>query len=166
MATPKKGKKTAPKKNGAFKVAKKPVVQAETEGDAHKYEATREPAPASAYEDLGHLPESYGENQLFLIARDPHWLFAYWDFDWAAYPATGMKNGERKFFLKVIAAGGAQESVTEINPEARNWAFRRSGPTRLIARRSDTLIKRVRGIRLSTRRRRSRLRILYHRRQR
>ena len=121
MATAKKGKKAAPKKNGAFKVAKKPVIQAETEGDAHKYEVTREPAPASAYEDLGHLPESYGEKHLFLIARDPHWLFAYWDFDWANYPAAGMENGERKFFLKVIAPSGAQESITEINPEARNW---------------------------------------------
>jgi uncharacterized protein len=34
-----------------------------------------EPAPVPTTE----LPEAYGTQQLFLTARDPHWLFAYWD---------------------------------------------------------------------------------------
>ncbi len=49
-----------------------------------------EPAPAAtapAFEDLGELPASYYEDTLFLVARDPRWLFSYWDFDWAKYPA-------------------------------------------------------------------------------
>ena len=35
-----------------------------------------------AYEYLGELPESYGTRRLFLAARDPRWLYAYWDFSW------------------------------------------------------------------------------------
>jgi hypothetical protein len=53
---------------------------------------------------------------LFLIARDPHWLFAYWDITWANFkPADG------KFFLKLHTSAGAEEISTEIHPDARNW---------------------------------------------
>jgi len=38
-----------------------------------------DPSDKLKFEDLGTLPVGYGE--MFLIARDPHWLFAYWDFD-------------------------------------------------------------------------------------
>jgi len=27
----------------------------------------------------GELPDSYGDNQIYLMARDPHWLFTYWE---------------------------------------------------------------------------------------
>jgi hypothetical protein len=126
MAKPKPGRKTAPKatskrKGGTFKVTRTPAARAETEENVHKYEATREPAPAPAYEELGELPTSYGESNLFLIARDPHWLFSYWDFDWGMYPAAAMRDGDLKFYLKLYAAGRGEESTIEINPEARNW---------------------------------------------
>ena len=110
-----------PKKNGAFQLSKEPLGDPPLpDPTAHKYEPAREhiPAPvtsAPAYEDLGELPQSYGEDTLFLIARDPHWLFAYWDIDWAAYQP---KDG--KYFLKLYK-GGAEEMSTEIHPEARNW---------------------------------------------
>ena len=38
------------------------------------------PPAAPAAPAGGELPESYGTQQLFLAARDPHWLYAYWDF--------------------------------------------------------------------------------------
>ena len=58
---------------------------------------------------------------LFLIARDPRWLFSYWDFDWAKYPAASMRYGYAQFFLKISRETGQQETMVEINPEARNW---------------------------------------------
>jgi hypothetical protein len=117
---PGKAKKTAavkvPKKTSA-----KRVVRSKTEEDVHKYEVTQGPAPVPAFEELGKLPDSYGEEILYLIARDPHWLFAYWDIDWAKYPESKMHKGERRIFLRVCTADGAEESRIEINPEAKNW---------------------------------------------
>jgi hypothetical protein len=112
---------TKPKKNGTFQLSQEPLGDPPLpDPAAHKYEPAREEIPAApsapAYEDLGELPQSYGSNTLFLIARDPHWLFAYWDVDWTPFPA---KDG--KFYLKLCKAGGAEEMTTEIHPEARNW---------------------------------------------
>ncbi|HEX4084797.1 MAG TPA: DUF4912 domain-containing protein [Chthoniobacteraceae bacterium] len=108
-----------PKKNGAFQLSKEPLGdQPLTDPATHKYETAREHIPdapeAPAFEDLGELPQSYGENTLFLIARDPHWLFAYWDVDWAPCPAS-------TFYLKLYKADGGEEMTTEIHPDARNW---------------------------------------------
>ena len=112
---------TKPKKNGAFQISKEPLGdQPLPDTSAHKFETAREHIPdapsAPAYENLGELPQSYGSNTLFLIARDPHWLFAYWDINWTAFqPRDGQ------FYLKLFKAGGAEELTTEIHPEARNW---------------------------------------------
>lgn len=38
--------------------------------------ARREPAPAAAE---GELPQHYGVDRLVLLARDPAWLYAYWE---------------------------------------------------------------------------------------
>src|SRR5438477_12497042 len=83
---------------GAFHVSSEPVVHGKTEGDVHKFDLTQGPAHEPAFESLGELPQSYGENTLFLIARDPHWLFSYWDIDWSGVPASATKDGERKIF--------------------------------------------------------------------
>lgn len=97
------------------------------EVDAHKFQVSQEPVsgprPATpAYEDLGQLPTTYHEETLFLTARDPRWLFCYWDFDWSRYPAANMRYGYAQFFLKVLRTSGReQETLVEINPAARNW---------------------------------------------
>jgi hypothetical protein len=57
---------------------------------------------------------------VFLVARDPRWLFAYWDFDASRYPASQMRYGYPQFFLRVLR-GGEAEGTVEINPDARNW---------------------------------------------
>jgi hypothetical protein len=64
------------------------------------------------FEDLGTLPTGYGE--MFLIARDPHWLFTYWDFDYSKFPTA------RKLFLEVYRENEL-ESTIDINEIARNW---------------------------------------------
>jgi hypothetical protein len=112
-----------PKKNGTFQISKEPLGdQPLPDPAAHKYETTRSepPAPpaAPAFEDLGELPQSYGQDTLFLIARDPHWLFAYWDVNWFPWQS---KCVDGKFFLKLFAADGAVEFSAQIHPDARNW---------------------------------------------
>jgi len=120
------------KMGASFQVSKDPVVYGETEvltegmveEDSHKFEVAPRPvesAFAPVYEDLGELPASYHEDTLFLTARDPRWLFTYWDFDWGQYPAAGMRGGISQFFLKITTASGGREALVEINPEARNW---------------------------------------------
>ena len=118
--TPAGGSRKA-KKTDTFKVSKKREVQSKTEEDVHKYEVTQGPAPVPAFEDLGKLPESYGEEILYLIARDPHWLFAYWETDWSKYPKSKMHKGEHRFYLRVCTGDGAEESRVEINSDAKNW---------------------------------------------
>jgi hypothetical protein len=61
--------------------------------DVHKFESSkpiraRKPAtrarankPAGAdIDNLGDLPRSYGDENIFVIAQEPHWLFCYWDY--------------------------------------------------------------------------------------
>ncbi|MGB8167634.1 MAG: DUF4912 domain-containing protein, partial [Chthoniobacteraceae bacterium] len=57
----------------------------------------------------------------FLTARDPRWLFTYWDFDWTPYLPSAFRGGVRQFFLSILTAEGIEESLVEIKPEARNW---------------------------------------------
>ena len=120
-------KRTTAETAPAFRVSQEPVVAEGTEGDAHKYEAAPlqdyAPAPPSVpeYENLGTLPATYEEDTLFLAARDPRWLFSYWDFDWSRYPAFAHRYGVAQFFLKLTTFAGEQETMVEIKPEARNW---------------------------------------------
>ena len=114
------------KKASAFQVTQEPVTTGEQEIEAAKFETAPPAEPQSehaapAYEDLGALPHTYFEDNLFLIARDPRWLFTYWDFDWSRYPAANMRFGYPQFFLKISRLAGGQEALVEINPAARNW---------------------------------------------
>ncbi len=114
------------RKAGAFQVKQEPVTAGENEMEAHKFEVAAKSvagvhASQPAYEDLGALPASYDEDTLFLIARDPRWLFSYWDFDWSKYPSASMRYGYAQFFLKITRTSGEQETMVEINPTARNW---------------------------------------------
>jgi hypothetical protein len=120
------GKSEPAKKAGTFKILPEPTVFGEMEGDVHKFVVTRSPEPETpaqepAYESLGELPASYHQDVLFLTARDPGWLFSYWDFDWAPYLPTAFRGGVRQFFLSILTAEGVEESLVEIKPEARNW---------------------------------------------
>jgi hypothetical protein len=63
-------------------------------------------------EQLGDLPSGYGD--MFVVARDPHWLFTYWDFDYSKFPE------QRQLGLQVFR-DGALETTVDINEIARNW---------------------------------------------
>ncbi|MEI6350027.1 MAG: DUF4912 domain-containing protein [Verrucomicrobiota bacterium] len=111
-------------KKPAFQLSKEPVVQGKPSEDVHKYEASLTEAPLTErelpeYEDLGSLPAHYGSKALFLVARDPHWLFCYWDIDWEEYPVSRMHDG--RVLLKLFNDDGAEVYSAEVNVEARNW---------------------------------------------
>jgi hypothetical protein len=82
--------------------------------------ASEESGPPQT-ENFGPLPESYHHDTLFLVARDPRWLFSYWDFDWSRIPASAMRDGRQAYFLRVLKRSGLAESIVEIHPSARNW---------------------------------------------
>ncbi len=119
--------KLAAKKSSAFSISQEPLAGLATEADVHKYEAApMQDVPAAsahepAFEDLGSLPASYYEDTIFLVARDPRWLFCYWDFNWTRFPANQHRYHVAQFFLKIRTAAGADETAVEIRPEARNW---------------------------------------------
>lgn len=73
------------------------------------------------YEDLGELPESYGTDRVFLIARDPHWFYAYWDVSRERLAEARAASREGQVFLQVCEAGGACVQQIMVPGEARNW---------------------------------------------
>jgi hypothetical protein len=121
-----------PKKSGAFHLSSEPTVGGAEESELHKFEigSATDNAPGGApdYEDLGELPASYFEDMLFLVARDPRWLFSYWDFNWSRFASKDFRGGVKQFFLKVTTTAGADVTLIEINPEARNWYVPVSSP--------------------------------------
>src|SRR5687767_14533339 len=100
------------RKSGPFKLSAQPLVG----GPAEEEEAPSAPSTAVAppppppsvpeFEDLGELPTTYGEDQIFLTARDPHWLFCYWDFDPTRHRPARLIEGVPRFTLKIITADG------------------------------------------------------------
>jgi hypothetical protein len=104
--------KESSKKKSVSRTTPESIPSEKTVGQGSKSRAPVAPADKLKFEDLGPLPGGYG--QMFLIARDPHWLFTYWDFDYAKFPTT------RKLFIEVLR-NSEVESVVEINEIARNW---------------------------------------------
>lgn len=63
------------------------------------------------------LPASYGSHALYLMARDPHSLFAYWDLDWTEV-FREQKPRDRKVHLRVSRSDGSEETAVEVEPMA------------------------------------------------
>jgi hypothetical protein len=156
--TPEVPSKTqASRKGGKFKVSQQPLFEA---GHAHTVPPgvpalndagnSRTVAESSsgqlAYpdhganhealieENFGALPVTYHRDTLFLTARDPRWLFTYWDIDSDRVSASDMRDGRRAYFLRVLRQSGEVETLLEVNPGARNWYIPvREGGTTYVA---------------------------------
>ncbi len=138
-------KTQATRKGGKFKVAQEPLVTATpsvvdhnpAQGVQHKVlvdtdhgkakggvtaPVTRlDPPSVLVEEKFGVLPDTYHQNTLFLTARDPRWLFSYWDLNWEQVSAQEMRDGRRAYYLRVTRRSGEVETLVEIHPGARNW---------------------------------------------
>ncbi len=71
----------------------------------------------------GKLPEAYGTKQLFLVARDPRWLFAQWDFTGAEQHALNKLSADGHLTLHIFkdAPHGEMVAQAKIPAEARHW---------------------------------------------
>ena len=88
-------------------------VFVDSDGDSEK-DGGSPRASTDLLDHLGTLPRSYGEELIFLVAQDPHWLFTYWDIDISRHPGGPC-------FLRVEQASGVLEKEIEVSFEARNW---------------------------------------------
>ena len=74
-------------------------------------------------EELGELPEAYGSRRLFLAARDPHWLYAHWDFTAEQLREVNALSADRRPVLRVHMDSFAAPPCCEVqvHPGSRNW---------------------------------------------
>jgi hypothetical protein len=86
------------------------------------------PEPLPAYEFLGYLPESYGTKKLFLVARDPNILFAYWDLNQFQYQEAARAAHDGKVFLEVYVPGEGRVQQIHIWDCHKNWYLQVNRP--------------------------------------
>src|SRR3989440_9643188 len=73
------------------------------------------------------LPRVYGAPLLFVIARDPHTLFAYWVIDWSSI-FENTAPVDRQVHLRVYRNDGAEERSEAVEPMAGNCYLKVSEP--------------------------------------
>jgi hypothetical protein len=80
------------------------------------------------------FPESYGQNRIRLLVRDPEWIFAYWDVRPASLEELAKKLGERalalsRLTLRVLdpVSGGASDILL---PSGARWWYIRTDAAR------------------------------------
>ena len=130
-AKPKARAKTATKPAARKRALQIPAILLEGDrsapppmsGPGHRY-ALGAQAPAEKFE-TGHaeLPEAYGTGQMFLTARDPHWLYANWDFTREQLRQFNVLSVEGHLVLRVHvnAFGGLPFEEVHVHPESRSW---------------------------------------------
>jgi hypothetical protein len=92
----------------------------------HKFdiEPHQPPADTSRFDHLGELPESYNSGTLFLVARDPHWLFAYWDYAWHQMAEFRDRADDHTVRLRIYRVDGEHSQLEQdliLHPDAKNW---------------------------------------------
>src|SRR5258708_3686940 len=86
------------------------------------------PQELPAYEFLGYLPDSYGTKKLFLVARDPHILFAYWDLSSVQYQEAARAAHDGKVFLEVYVPGEGRVQQIHSWDCHKNWYLQVNRP--------------------------------------
>jgi uncharacterized protein len=76
-----------------------------------------------ALESAAELPESYGTRRLLLAARDPHWLYAHWDFTADQLKQVNAASRDGHLVLRVFRnqVGDTPAVEQHVHPESRNW---------------------------------------------
>jgi len=92
-------------------------------GPGQKYALGPVP-PAQQFESTGiDLPDGYGTRQLFLTARDPHWLYAHWDLTREQQVRCNTSSADGHLVLRVYSHKIEGHPINEIHvhPESRHW---------------------------------------------
>ncbi len=79
------------------------------------------PRHESLRKEFDNLLPGYGEARLWIVARDPHWVFAYWEFDPTEHPGVRGADGTEHVFLQVTREDGVVEATMEILPSVGHW---------------------------------------------
>jgi hypothetical protein len=83
------------------------------------------PVPPSQHFETAEteLPEAYGTGRLFLTARDPHWLYAYWDLTREQQSRLNAKSSDGHLILRIYTSKIEGHPVCDIHvhPESRHW---------------------------------------------
>jgi uncharacterized protein len=92
-------------------------------GPGQKFALGPTPPALQLEPETAELPEAYGTKQLFLAARDPHWLYASWDLTRAQQLRYNAKSADGHLILRVYAGSVSGQPVSEIHvhPESRHW---------------------------------------------
>jgi len=74
------------------------------------------------HEELA-LPSAYGTGKLLLAAREPHWLYAWWDLTAQQQRDFNVCSAEGHLTVRVHAPAIQQQPVSEspVHPESRHW---------------------------------------------
>lgn len=95
-----------------------------TEAGAAEKFALGPTAPPDHFNE-GHapLPASYGTEKLFLTARDPHSLYAHWDFTHEEQFRHNAKSIDRHLILRLHTESQPEKHIAEIHvhPESKHW---------------------------------------------
>lgn len=80
-------------------------------------------APEEHFSAEGELPEAYGTKKLLLTARDPHWLYAHWDFTREQLRKYNALSRDGHLILRICKNRIHSEPDWQIHvhPESRNW---------------------------------------------
>jgi uncharacterized protein len=92
-------------------------------GPGQKYALGPVPPPQHFETTEAELPEAYGTGRLFLTARDPHWLYAYWDLTREQQAKFNAKSSDGHLILRVYPGKLEGHPVCEVHvhPESRHW---------------------------------------------
>ncbi len=92
-------------------------------GAAEKFSLGPTAPPDHFDEGNAPLPSSYGTGKLFLTARDPHWLYAHWDFTHKEQFHHNAKSIDRHLILRLHDKAKPQKYIAEVHvhPESKHW---------------------------------------------
>ncbi|MEP6662876.1 MAG: DUF4912 domain-containing protein [Verrucomicrobiota bacterium] len=89
-------------------------------GPGQRYSLGSTP-PEEKFSSEGELPEAYGTQKLLLTARDPHWLYAHWDFTHAQLRQHNALSVDGHLVLRLYKNESEPEAQIHVHPESRHW---------------------------------------------
>lgn len=78
-----------------FEVDQDEVDQDEVDQDEVDQDAIVGEPSFSVDDELGELPDGYGESRIFILPRDPQWSYAYWDVPNSAKEELRRQGGQQ-----------------------------------------------------------------------
>lgn len=92
-------------------------------GPGSRYSLGQAARPEAATGVEPALPEAYGTRKLWLVPRDPQWLYAHWDLDSPQLHEYNRLSRDGHLILRIFDAEEARSYLTELHmhPESRSW---------------------------------------------